>query len=290
MSGDELCAIRLAILGGRDEHGKGFAPHDSGVVSGHVQRLARRNYEIREGLYVSHAHRPPLDPGKVFLCLDEFRRQVQLVIRPGSEPSRQHHRRLADRHRPLAPVQQVAAAQVLAELAGVLRAAGERLHFRRRRRLGSDEDRENIDAGREADCRGRGVRDGQQYELLHCDLGDAMTGTILNSIRSLHMRANSVKAAAVSLSSKSSPPLKSAAVQRPRSLTPLGGWPPVFLNRAIASSRPFVSGFKVKVNMNFMSTSFPSLSCQMVVYFVVAWNSTALALRRVMPCLALHQG
>src|SRR5439155_589711 len=183
-----------------------FAPHDSGVVPGHVQRLWRRNYEILEGLYVSHAHRALLDPGKVLLRLDEFRRQVQLVIRPGSEPSRQHHRRLADRHRPLAPVQQVAAAQVLAELAGVLRAAGERLHFRRRRRLGSDEDRENIDAGREADCRGRGVRDGQQYELLHCDLGDAMTGTILNSIRSLHMRANSVKAAAVSLSSKSNPP------------------------------------------------------------------------------------
>jgi hypothetical protein len=33
-------------------------------------------------------------------------------------------------------------------------------------------DRENIDAEREADRRGRGVRDGQQYELLHCDLGD----------------------------------------------------------------------------------------------------------------------
>src|SRR5712691_2007160 len=39
-----------------------------------------------------------------------------------------------------------------------------------------------------------------------------------------------------SLSSKSNPPLKSAAVQRPTRLAPLGGWPPVFLNRAIASS------------------------------------------------------
>src|SRR3989449_4058308 len=288
MSGDERCAIRLAILGGRDEHGKGFAPHDSGVVPGHVQRLWRRNYEILEGLYVSHAHRALLDPGKVLLRLDEFRRQVQLVIRPGSEPSRQPHRRLADRHRPLAPVQQVAAAQVLAELAGVPRAPGERLHFRGRRRLGGDEDRENIDAQREADRRGRGVRDGQQYELLHGDLepdhllarcstwlssASSTTGTILSSIRSLHMRANSVKAAAASLSSKSNPPLKSAAVQRPRSLTPLGGWPPVFLNRAIASSRPFVSGFKVKVSMNFMSISFLARWS-----FISLWRGAALRL------------
>src|SRR5438093_145244 len=40
---------------------------------------------------------------------------------------------------------------------------------------------------------------------------------------------------------------------------PFAPVPPVFLNRAIASSRPFVSGFKVKVNMNFMSFSFQSL-------------------------------
>src|SRR3989442_12975585 len=270
MSGDELSAIRLSILGGGDEHGKGFAPHDRGVVLGHVHRLRHRDDEILEGLHVSQANRTSLDLEKVLPRVDEFRRQVKLVIGPWSESAGQRHGRRADRHRAFAPMQQVASAQVLAELAGVPRAPGERLHFRGRRRLGSDEDRQNIDAQREADRRGRGVRDGQQYELLHGDLqpnhllarcstwlssASPTTGTILNSIRSLHMRANLVKAVASSLSNRSKPPLKSAAVQRPRSLAPLGGWPPVFLKRAIASSRPFVSGLKVKVSMNFMSIS-----------------------------------
>src|SRR6266446_3418030 len=261
MSGDELSAIRLSILGGGDEHGKGFAPHDRGVVLGHVHRLRHRDDEILEGLHVSQANRTSLDLEKVLPRVDEFRRQVKLVIGPGSESAGQRHGRRADRHRAFAPMQQVASTQVFAELAAVARASGERLHFRGRRCLGSDEDRENIDAEREADRRGRGVRGGQQCELLHllarCSTwlssASSTTGTSLNSIRSLHMRANSVKAVASSLSIKSNPPLKSAAVQRPRSLAPLGGWPPVFLNRAIASSRPFVSGFKVKVNMNFMS-------------------------------------
>src|SRR5262249_18400230 len=48
---------------------------------------------------------------------------------------------------------------------------------------------------------------------------------------------------------------KSAAVQRPRSLTPRGIWPPVFLKRAMASSRPRISGLIPKVIMN--RTAFP---------------------------------
>jgi hypothetical protein len=46
-------------------------------------------------------------------------------------------------------------------------------------------------------------------------------------------------------------PLKSHRVQRSSSLTPLGGWPPVFLNRAIASSRAVISGFQLNVSINF---------------------------------------
>src|SRR5438552_7098005 len=166
----------------------------------------------------TQANRMSLDLEKGLPRVGELRRQVKFVVQPRREPAGQRHRRRADGHRPFAPVQQVASPQVLAELAGVPRASGERLYFGGRRRLGSDEDRQNIDAEREADRRGRGVRDGQQYELLHCDLqpdhllarcstwlssASSTIGTILNSITSLHMRANSVKAAAVSLSSKS---------------------------------------------------------------------------------------
>jgi hypothetical protein len=58
-----------------------------------------------------------------------------------------------------------------------------------------------------------------------------------------------------SLSSRSKPPLKSAAVHRPSNLAPFGDRPPVALNRPIASSRALVSGFKEKVSMNFIVLS-----------------------------------
>jgi hypothetical protein len=57
------------------------------------------------------------------------------------------------------------------------------------------------------------------------------------------MRAKSVKALGSSLSSRSKPPLKSTRVQRLKNLIPLGGIPPVFWNRAMASSRFAPSGF-----------------------------------------------
>jgi hypothetical protein len=68
------------------------------------------------------------------------------------------------------------------------------------------------------------------------------------------MRANSVKALGSSLSSRSKPPLESTRVQRPKNLIPLGGIPPVFWNRAIASSRFAPSGFIENVNVNFIPT------------------------------------
>src|SRR5262249_2766504 len=74
-------------------------------------------------------------------------------------------------------------------------------------------------------------------------------------MRSLHISENSVSARTSSLSRRSKPPLKSAAVHRPSSLAPFGDRPPVALNRPIASSRVLVSGFKEKVNMNFIVLS-----------------------------------
>jgi hypothetical protein len=68
------------------------------------------------------------------------------------------------------------------------------------------------------------------------------------------MRANSVKALGSSLSSRSKPLLKSTRVRRPKNLTPLGGIPPVFWNRAIASSRFAPSSFIENVNMSFIAT------------------------------------
>src|SRR5436309_376437 len=134
------------IPGGADELRERFAPDDCGVVLRHVHRRRHCDDEVLEGLHVSQANRASLEPEKSLPRVGELRRQ-----------------------RPSAPVQHVASPQVLAELAGVPRAPGERLHFRGRRRPGSDEDRKNIDAEREADRCGRGVRDGQQYELLHCE-------------------------------------------------------------------------------------------------------------------------
>src|SRR5437867_2392217 len=138
--------IGSTIPGGADELRERFAPDDCGVVLRHVHRRRHCDDEVLEGLHVSQANRASLEPEKSLPRVGELRRQ-----------------------RPFAPVQQVASPQVLAELAGVPRASGERLHFRGRRRPGSDEDRKNIDAEREADRCGRGVRDGQQYELLHCE-------------------------------------------------------------------------------------------------------------------------
>src|SRR5207253_2801076 len=69
-------------------------------------------------------------------------------------------------------------------------------------------------------------------------------------------KANSVNARGSSLSSRSYPWLKSSRVQRPRSLAPLGGCPPVFRNRAMASSRFALSGVVVNVRMNFIRLSF----------------------------------
>src|SRR5262249_52640704 len=83
----------------------------------------------------------------------------------------------------------------------------------------------------------------------------SITGTILSSMRSLHTSENSVSALTSSLSSRSNPPLKSAAVHRPSSLAPFGDRPPAALNRPIASSRVLVSGFKEKVSMNFIALS-----------------------------------
>src|SRR5262249_39202325 len=83
----------------------------------------------------------------------------------------------------------------------------------------------------------------------------SITGTILSSMRSLHISENSVSARTSSLSRRSKPPLKSAAVHRPSSLAPFGDRPPVALNRPIPSSRVLVSGFKEKVNMNFIVLS-----------------------------------
>src|SRR5262245_52765182 len=80
----------------------------------------------------------------------------------------------------------------------------------------------------------------------------SITGTILSSMRSLQISENSVSALTSSLSSRSKPPLKSAAVHQPSSLAPFGDRPPVALNRPIASSRVLVSGFKEKVSMNFI--------------------------------------
>src|SRR5437667_2887839 len=157
------------IPGGADELRERFAPDDCGVVLRHVHRRRHCDDEVLEGLHVSQANRTSLELEKGLPRVGELRRQVKFVVRPRREPAGQRHRRRADGHRPFAPVQQVASPQVLAELAGVPRASGERLHFRGRRRPGSDEDRKNIDAEREADRCGRGVRDGQQYELLHCE-------------------------------------------------------------------------------------------------------------------------
>jgi hypothetical protein len=63
------------------------------------------------------------------------------------------------------------------------------------------------------------------------------------------MRANSVKALGSSLSSRSKPPLKSTHIQRPKSLAPLGGIPPVFWNRAIASSRQVRGPARVRMGL-----------------------------------------
>src|SRR5437867_6004680 len=161
--------IGSTIPGGADELRERFAPDDCGVVLRHVHRRRHCDDEVLEGLHVSQANRASLEPEKSLPRVGELRRQVKFVVRPRREPAGQRHRRRADGQRPFAPVQHVASPQALAGLAGVPRASGERLHFCGRRRLGSDEDRENIDAQREADRRGRGVRDGQQYELLHCE-------------------------------------------------------------------------------------------------------------------------
>jgi hypothetical protein len=48
----------------------------------------------------------------------------------------------------------------------------------------------------------------------------------LSSMRSLHISENSVSALTSSLSSRSKPPLKSAALHRPSSLAPYGERPP----------------------------------------------------------------
>src|SRR5262249_16808086 len=83
----------------------------------------------------------------------------------------------------------------------------------------------------------------------------SITGTILSSMRSLHISENSVSALTSSLSSRSKPPLKSAAVHRPSNLAPFGDRPLVALNRPIASSRALVSGFREKMSMNFIVLS-----------------------------------
>src|SRR5689334_19873635 len=70
-------------------------------------------------------------------------------------------------------------------------------------------------------------------------------------MRSLHCNANSASELGSSLSNKSYPLLRSVLVHRPNSLAPLGGCPPVFRNRAIASLR--VAGCKVNVSMNFIA-------------------------------------
>src|SRR5438105_5112842 len=81
----------------------------------------------------------------------------------------------------------------------------------------------------------------------------SITGTISIFIKSFQAKANSVNARGSSLSSKSYPWLKSSRVQRPRSLAPLGGCPPVFRKRAMASLRFVLSGVVVNVSMNFIS-------------------------------------
>src|SRR5579883_801855 len=83
----------------------------------------------------------------------------------------------------------------------------------------------------------------------------SITGTILSSMRSLHIRAKWVSALASSASSSAKPPEKSAAVQRSMSLTPAGGCPPVFLKRAIASSRVLVWGLMANGVMNFINVA-----------------------------------
>src|SRR5262245_47352230 len=86
----------------------------------------------------------------------------------------------------------------------------------------------------------------------------SITGTILSSMRSLHMSENSVSALTSSLSSRSKPPLKSAAVHRPSSLAPFGDRAPVALNRPIASSR---LGFRLqREGEHELHRTFPNVS------------------------------
>src|ERR1700737_4505572 len=58
-----------------------------------------------------------------------------------------------------------------------------------------------------------------------------------------------------SVSKRSNPPLKSAFVHLPRSFTPSGGKPPVFLNSAMPLALFCASGVHVNVRMNFITWS-----------------------------------
>jgi len=76
-------------------------------------------------------------------------------------------RRPADRDRALAPVQQIAVLQIAAELAAERVPTGRGADLLRGGRRGRGEDRQRIDAEREADPEDRGVRGEQEQQLLH---------------------------------------------------------------------------------------------------------------------------
>jgi hypothetical protein len=99
----------------RDELAEGLAPDDDGVETRYVHAGRYGNQEILEGLDVAHADHARLQPQEAGFGLDEFGRQVQLVVGPWRRSAAQADARRPDADHALTPMKRIAVFQIPAE-------------------------------------------------------------------------------------------------------------------------------------------------------------------------------
>jgi hypothetical protein len=133
-----------------------------------------RHDEVVESPDVADQRHARLQAHEGGLGLDEFRRQVKLVIRARREAPGQRDDAAADSHCAFAPVQEIAVLKVAAELAGKLHVARLRLDFGGRGRRRRDEDRQQVDAQRETRNQRGGVGDPEDQQFCHDDAPPAL--------------------------------------------------------------------------------------------------------------------
>ncbi|MNH00401.1 hypothetical protein D3C79_595920 [compost metagenome] len=92
-----------------------LAPDDDAAVAGRVDPGGQRHDKVVEGLHRSHLHHLPLQAGKVRLCLDKFRRQVEPVIGARRQLAHQADGVRPNAHLAFPPVQPVAVFQIPAK-------------------------------------------------------------------------------------------------------------------------------------------------------------------------------